>query len=327
MATEGMSRNRKILLGIVAVLIIIVGGCFILGGIGLKKDASDNTDYSMEEKLIKYKTEYVGDNSKVGGILNNLDYPEGFKYSGMRLLTNEKPYGIVVEVDASRAKALNASGKNISAADAIDLDAFERNAHRLFSLIGNLDHVTFFFDTNSDASENSQKLKQQEFAAATYVRSELEKSLGGNSYSDFSKNPKQLSKFRDIALQGPFTRLQDWDMLSASDDTHSKVFKSSDIKKAKQDLKNEIGSKDNLILKRLWFNDDYAITARDQYMNHGMGSALGDNPADVIVLLADIEFVSEIDADMAFEGEKKNWTFFLVREKETGVWHIADQGY
>lgn len=55
-----------------------------------------------EEDIFKYKNSYVGDNSAVGNIINQLQGAEHLEI--FELETKEKPYGITLDYDWSEPK-------------------------------------------------------------------------------------------------------------------------------------------------------------------------------------------------------------------------------
>ncbi|HHX61957.1 MAG TPA: DUF4825 domain-containing protein, partial [Epulopiscium sp.] len=98
---------------------------------------SDNQEV-QEESLIEsqadilydYKTPYIGDNSKVGNILSNLNFPEGYRYESMALFTDAQPYKLQVNLITD-----NESG--------FPRSKFEFLSAVIFSLIGNLDEIQY----------------------------------------------------------------------------------------------------------------------------------------------------------------------------------------
>lgn len=75
--------------------------------------------------LSQYKTDYVGDTSKVVSIISGQDYPEGYSYDSIEIQSETEPYGLIVflKVEPSASK--------------LD-DELQINADMTFDLIGNL---------------------------------------------------------------------------------------------------------------------------------------------------------------------------------------------
>ena len=97
-------------------VILIVSGC--------------NTNNEQED-IFKFKNSFVGDNSAVGNIVNQLQGTEHFK--GFELETKEKPYGIILNYDWSESE------QNYKKTAVF-------NATFLFTLVQNAEWVTFNFD-------------------------------------------------------------------------------------------------------------------------------------------------------------------------------------
>ena len=97
-------------------VILIVSGC--------------NTNNEKED-IFKFKDSFVGDNSAVGNIVNQLQGAEHLK--GFELETKEKPYGIILNYDWSESK------QNYKKTAVF-------NATFLFTLVQNAEWITFNFD-------------------------------------------------------------------------------------------------------------------------------------------------------------------------------------
>ncbi len=81
-----------------------------------------------ESSLLDYKTEYVGDASKVSQIVDKQNYKEGISTHGIEIESSNKPYGLVVNLKTT---------EGIYPEDLID------NAAVTFALIDNLDDLTY----------------------------------------------------------------------------------------------------------------------------------------------------------------------------------------
>ncbi|MBD8034078.1 DUF4825 domain-containing protein [Solibacillus merdavium] len=95
---------------------------------------SQNADSKAD--IFQYKNSYVGDNSAVGNIVNQLNHSNELKQ--ISLHTKEQPYGITLEYNDITAKNADKEMKKTIIA----------NATYLFALIQNVDWVTFKFSTN-----------------------------------------------------------------------------------------------------------------------------------------------------------------------------------
>ncbi|PID83007.1 MAG: hypothetical protein CSB15_00330 [Clostridiales bacterium] len=84
----------------------------------------------------KYKTIYVGDNSKVVSIVSNQKYPKGYVYDYVEIHSNTEPYGLTV--------FLKGNFKNVKEQD------FNKNAENTFRLIGNLSYIKYVKSNNKE---------------------------------------------------------------------------------------------------------------------------------------------------------------------------------
>jgi len=121
------------------VLWAICPACILVVAISmaLAANPSDKIEYlASAEKFLEYKTDYVGDASKVGNIISLLDFPENVNYSYFELHTENVPYGITVHLNTDAKTRNKYTG-------AINQTPFEKNAIIMFSLIGNVDYINF----------------------------------------------------------------------------------------------------------------------------------------------------------------------------------------
>jgi Antirepressor regulating drug resistance, predicted signal transduction N-terminal membrane component len=103
-------------------------------------DSGDDLIYDLD-KLMDNKTLYVGNASKVGGLIGGLPKPPGLEGKGMELQTTAEPYGVTINYTAIDANKLTS------------LDVFYRNSILLLSLIDNVDHITYRVDPNISTKE------------------------------------------------------------------------------------------------------------------------------------------------------------------------------
>jgi hypothetical protein len=111
------------------------------------------TPYNAEE-LLKYKTNYVGDNSKVVSLIGNLPYGKYVK--GVSLQTKTKPYGITVsyEIKDPEIKKKFLSDDNYRKL---------YNSAILFALIDNVDAVEFNVVSSSETQTYNRDTVQEHF--------------------------------------------------------------------------------------------------------------------------------------------------------------------
>ncbi|PYG90395.1 beta-lactamase regulating signal transducer with metallopeptidase domain [Ruminiclostridium sufflavum DSM 19573] len=119
-------------------LVIVAAVTVTAVGIGLavnpKASAAGEKDYAKE--IYQYRTQYVGDNSKVAGIADKLTVPDTLTRTQIRLLTDNPPYGVEITYNTT-------SEAREAFSDADSQSAFDKNAILMFALIKNTDYVNF----------------------------------------------------------------------------------------------------------------------------------------------------------------------------------------
>ncbi|HEM3725491.1 TPA: DUF4825 domain-containing protein [Streptococcus suis] len=104
---------------------------FVVAGLSvLSLTACQSTANNSSESLEDYRTEYVGDNSKVIKIASLQDYPTAYRYDHIEIQSDEKPYELRIFLKVSNSS---------SSADT----ELQKNRDSIFDLIANLDHLTF----------------------------------------------------------------------------------------------------------------------------------------------------------------------------------------
>ncbi|MDD2620343.1 MAG: DUF4825 domain-containing protein [Syntrophomonadaceae bacterium] len=94
-----------------------------------------NFVYNNAGELLKYKSPYVGDNSKTGNLMYSLAWTNGVKPISVELQTDSEPYG-------------NTSNCHGYGADTTLSLPYFKNAAVIFSLIDNVGIVTFNIEGN-----------------------------------------------------------------------------------------------------------------------------------------------------------------------------------
>ncbi|BAH08140.1 DUF5301 domain-containing protein [Clostridium kluyveri] len=148
---------------IIAVIFISIG--LITNPLGsLKPEENDFT-----EKIYKYRTPYVGDNSKVLNIINSLPVPETLHHRKIQLFTDKKPYGIQITYETTndvKESFLRKENQLI----------FDENAAIIFSLVGNADYIDFVLKTEGQF-DRTIKIDR------TWLNNSLDKNLWQSSIS------------------------------------------------------------------------------------------------------------------------------------------------
>ncbi|MEN6312729.1 MAG: M56 family metallopeptidase [Clostridiaceae bacterium] len=140
---------------------------------------SHNTsnDYDIEF-LLKNKTEYVGNNVKIGSLIDGMPLPEGVDRGTFELSTSEPPYGVtchyILEDDSIK----------------VSEEQFLRNSILLFALVDNVDNVTHTGHWKNDL------LSSVPFEYS-YTRADADKVVGGD-VRQFGRDKKSLSELIEV---------------------------------------------------------------------------------------------------------------------------------
>ena len=121
-------------IAVASVMAIVVGIGLFTNPIVPKPD-----DKSLAAQFLKFETEYVGDNSKVGGIISLLTFPENIAYDSFELFTDIEPYAITVNLKT------DTETRNLYSGEA-NQQQFQDNAMIMFALIGNVEYIDFSLD-------------------------------------------------------------------------------------------------------------------------------------------------------------------------------------
>ena len=111
-------KKKVLAIMLVAMSIMLISAC------GKKEKLYEIPDLSQ------YKTDYVGDSSKVINIVSGQEYPEGYSYDSIEIQSETEPYGLTVFLkDELSAVKLE--------------DELQVNADMTFDLIGNLGTIDY----------------------------------------------------------------------------------------------------------------------------------------------------------------------------------------
>lgn len=136
-------------------IVLVAAISVVVMGIGLISDPKDEKS-ELELKAqayLTYRTEYVGDASKVGGIINELSFPGKVTYDHFELKTSNNPYGINIYLKTGNGM--------LDDAMVSDYVQYQKNSLLLFSLIGNVDEVIYNL---SDGSKSNTMLFSRNWA-------------------------------------------------------------------------------------------------------------------------------------------------------------------
>ena len=123
------NRRKPLLWVLAAVIVAAAVVALVVNPFEQKKDSA-----ALAARLYEQRTPYVGDNSKVGAILNLLEYPAGARLDGFELTTDVRPYRI------SAGVLLDGSYVPTSPQTLL---TWRRCAAIVFSLVDNVEEVSF----------------------------------------------------------------------------------------------------------------------------------------------------------------------------------------
>lgn len=174
---------------LIVILIISLIGAFTTNPKYKENIANSYLGYPLET-LIKNKTPYVGNNSKVVGLVSAMPVTKGIVTNTVELHTMALPYGITIHCS------------NVNSYNSINKADFYRNSILLLSLIDNVDIINYELADKSDKNvTTSYKF--------TYTRSEAEKLIGGD-IRHFSASTNTLKKLIDKIKNTSFKTSTNW---------------------------------------------------------------------------------------------------------------------
>jgi hypothetical protein len=121
------------------IAVALVTAVVVTVGLFTNPITTKSDDSSLTSQLLKNKTEYVGDNSKVGGIISLLTFPKNIAYDSFELLTDSEPFAITVNLKTDTDTRNLYSGE-------VNQQQFQDNAMIMFALIENVEYIDFNLD-------------------------------------------------------------------------------------------------------------------------------------------------------------------------------------
>lgn len=160
-------------------LIIAVAATIVVAvGVGIMSNprAEKSEWESKAQSYLGYRTEYVGDASKVGGIIRMLPFPKDVSYDHFELQTASEPYGITIHLKTAEGM--------VDTAMVSDHMRYQKNSLLLFSLIGNLGEIVYRL---SDGSESNTILFARAWADNIMKTEVWKASESQGEYEEFLK--------------------------------------------------------------------------------------------------------------------------------------------
>lgn len=172
-------RNRRRIILVIGVLCVAILSVILLTSGLTKRDSATGREKSSVQSneynaatLLKFKTAYVGDNSKVVNLLDNLPYANLRRE--VSLQTQNTPYGITVKYDFTNATM-----------DTRQIETtFHDHAIVVFSLIDNVDEIKFICRISGTSEQPTYQ----------YTREEIQKSFN----KDLREYAKDANTFETL---------------------------------------------------------------------------------------------------------------------------------
>jgi len=284
--------------------------------------------YNLAE-IAKYKTPYLGDNSKVSAIVGQLPEPDNyFKQQYISMITdgtNKLNVFYEANVGASHSNewpVANPENRTYS--------NMRKNALVLFCMIDNLNKVTFAFRN----SPSDGKLDTSQYDTAfNFSRASVQEQFGNLSIIGGNLEKLQDALMEENIYAEPEFTKQEVAAARAVVEDYFRAVKAKDSKAILKTLTPQHNSP-NVVL----FGDETSTLLsvdynpedpmRQLYITNGRGRVNSIKKENVIVFKVsfNIEYPKGITGSFN-EGEYKNWSVILIRDDKDSPWLIDDQGY
>ncbi|OPZ84049.1 MAG: Regulatory protein BlaR1 [Firmicutes bacterium ADurb.Bin419] len=332
-----MNHNKKprviVIFSMVLLGTIIFGAAYLGAGVG--KNNSPDINIGTEElrtkvyEIAKYKTPYLGDNSKVSAIVGQLPEPDSyFKQQYISMITDgTNKLNVYYE---AKEGASHSNEWPVENPESPTYSNMQKNALILFCMIDNLNKVTFAFrDSKSDGKLDTSKYNTE----FNFSRASVQEQFG-----NLSVLGGNLEKLQDalagenIYVEPEFTNQE----VTAARSVVEEYFRAVKAKDSKailktltpvhNDAKVVLYGEETRTLLTIDYNPEDPM--RQSYITNGRGSVNSVKKENVIVFKVsfNVEYPKGISG--AFnEGEYANWSVILIREDKDSPWLIDDQGY
>jgi beta-lactamase regulating signal transducer with metallopeptidase domain len=152
-------------------------------------------NYNLSE-IAKYKTAYVGNNSKDLALVGNLPSPEPFFIQHyISLKTMEEPYGLTAYYEAAGEAEYPGEWPNSTSGSELEINS-RLNALVLFAMIDNVEDISFAFRDSKSAGDLDKDAYDTAFS---FSRKDIEADCG--NLSELADDPGKLAGIIDEAAQ------------------------------------------------------------------------------------------------------------------------------
>jgi beta-lactamase regulating signal transducer with metallopeptidase domain len=284
--------------------------------------------YNLAE-IAKYKTPYLGDNSKVSAIVGQLPEPDNyFKQQYISMITDgTNKLNVFYE---AKEGASHSNEWPVANPENPIYSNMRKNALVLFCMIDNLNEVTFAFRD----SQSYGKLDTSKYDTAfNFSRTSLQEHFGNLSVIGGNLEKLQDALIGIIIYAEPeFTNQE----VAAARSVVEEYFRAVKAKDSKAILKTLTPQHNNpnVVLfgeeTRTLLLIDYnpEDPMRQSYITSGRGGVNGTKKENVIVFKVNfnVEYPKGVTGPFN-EGKYKNWSVILIRDGKNSPWLIDDQGY
>jgi len=291
-----------------------------------KNDKDLYLGYSIQS-LMDNKTIYVGNNSKVIGLIDAMPLPNGIVRDAVELQTANLPYGITINYIMN-----DSSGITVNRA--ISGDVFYRNAIMLFSLIDNVDVINCKIVDKTGKHDGA-------IYVFSYTRKMAEELIGQDvrpfaQSSDTIRN--LIDMINDISLQEIMPEFTE-EEVAAARAVVEEYYRAIAAKDAEAILATmypregrtlERVKSGNVQLfgteKRTLLSIDY--NSQDSMRKSYKPGGKYVEPENIIVFKVsfNIDYPDKVTGPWN-EGVYENWSMILIRDDKNSPWLIYDQGY
>lgn len=155
--------------------------------------------YNLKE-IAKDRTKYVGNNSKVSGLVEQLPAPDPYYvHRYIALQTSQQPYGFAAFYEPADTGENNVPPRPDHGPNSELADICRRNALVLFAMIDNVDEITFAFRSSPSTGQLDQSAYD---AHLTFLRSDFARYVDFNELAGNIDALGQLLENWDSAIRG-----------------------------------------------------------------------------------------------------------------------------
>lgn len=300
-------------------------------------------EYNLAE-IAKYKTPYVGNHVKVGGIIGRLPLPDAyFRQQFMSLETEKKPYGLTAYYEPADDAKKNEESPAVTS-DPKKLATLQKNALVLFCMIDNVDNVTFAFRP----SLSSGKLDTAAYdTMISFSRKDMEEVYGDLAVLAGDLNLLEQALVKEVTASATVTE--------PVDDSPLPEFTEADVAAARavvEEYYRAVAAKDaEAILATLYPRESWTLEnvksghvqlygtekrtlltidydPQDPMRRHYPPSNHPITADDIIVFKVSFNIEYPLNYQGPWnEGVYENWSMILFRDDKNSPWLIYDQGY